>query len=285
MTIAILYESHEWSNEALRELLIEKEIDAVLIDVENEKGVDLSGYEMIVNRVFPSAWSRGHNQAYGNAKEMLERIRDKAIMQINSENAFYYDFDKKATFEVLDREGISIPLDYQWPEMAGGKAIEYPCIVKPITGGRSLETQIINDRRELETFFETRDPSKFVVQEYQDPIMGFTTRIEMVGTEFTSIFKRSLGDGHIGSYSRGSSYIPYPECSKVILKECRRALDVLDMEMGSLDVIENDNGFFIIDVNATSNVAEENTETFGFNLMAVMADYIAKVYTGLTGDR
>lgn len=50
---------------------------------------------------------------------------------------------------------------------------------------------------------------------------------------------------------------------------------LLDIEFGSLDIIETERDFYIIDVNAVSNASEDNTEMFGFDLMRETAAYIA----------
>jgi ribosomal protein S6--L-glutamate ligase len=278
MTVALLYESHEWSNKTLHALLEGKGIEIEMIDVERDGIVDLSGYKLIINRVFPSACLRGNNQAFSNTVEMLRKIRGMAIKQVNSEEAFIYDFDKNATMKNLGGIGIPTPkcLNY-----FSESSIEYPCIVKPVTGGRSLDTEIIDCEKRLKAFFSTREPSKFVIQEYHEPVKGFTTRIEIVGSDFISIFKRSLGDGNIGSYNRGSMYIPYPDCPDEIVNACRESLKILEMEMASFDVIETNDNFYVIDVNPTSNFAEENIETFGYNLMAMMANHIVGVYKSL----
>ena len=56
------------------------------------------------------------------------------------------------------------------------------------------------------------------------------------------------------------------------------AARILDIQFGSFDVIEAAEGNFIIDANSVSNVSEDCTELFGFDLMAAYARALAARY-------
>jgi ribosomal protein S6--L-glutamate ligase len=60
-----------------------------------------------------------------------------------------------------------------------------------------------------------------------------------------------------------------------------RAMDCLKIEAGSMDIIENKTGYYIIDVNSVSNASEDNTEMFGFDLMKETAAYAVKRHNRL----
>ena len=67
----------------------------------------------------------------------------------------------------------------------------------------------------------------------------------------------------------------YNDCREEILSVSRKSLDALNIEMGSLDIIEKENGdCIVIDVNSTSNFSQDNIEFLGFNPMEKMAEYI-----------
>ena len=53
---------------------------------------------------------------------------------------------------------------------------------------------------------------------------------------------------------------------------------ILDIQFGSFDVTEAAEGNFIIDANSVSNVSEDCTELFGFDLMAAYARALAARY-------
>ncbi len=92
------------------------------------------------------------------------------------------------------------------------------------------------------------------------------------------ILKRSVAENGLSAYHLGSAYQFYPECSEEIKRTAVRAMEILKIETGSMDVIETEQGFYIIDVNAVSNASEDNTETFQFDLMLETAKYAVKQY-------
>ena len=77
---------------------------------------------------------------------------------------------------------------------------------------------------------------------------------------------------------RGSTYELYPDCPAAVTDAVLEAARILDIQFGSFDVIEAAEGNFIIDANSVSNVSEDCTELFGFDLMAAYARALAARY-------
>ena len=55
-------------------------------------------------------------------------------------------------------------------------------------------------------------------------------------------------------------------------------MDLLQIEAGSMDIIENHSGFYIIDINSVSNASEDNIEMFDFDLIKETATHAVKRY-------
>ena len=85
-------------------------------------------------------------------------------------------------------------------------------------------------------------------------------------------------DNGLSAYHLGSVYQIYEDCPEDIQRVAAGAMGLLKIEAGSLDIIENDSGFFIIDVNAVSNVSEDNTDMLNFDLMKETAAYAVSRY-------
>ena len=161
--------------------------------------------------------------------------------------------------------------------------LAYPCIVKPDCGGRTTFTYIIGSDEELLDAAETMPALRFIAEEFIPPEYGFITRVEVIGGACPLIVKRSVADNGLSAYHLGSAYQVYEDCPDAIQETAVSAMDLLKIEVGSLDIIENSQGFFIIDVNSVSNVSEDNTEMFGFDLMKETAAYAVRKYERLHG--
>ena len=151
---------------------------------------------------------------------------------------------------------------------------EYPCIVKPDCGGRTNYTFIVNSPEELIRCMENVPDIQFIAEEYIYPEYGFTTRIEVINRSCALILKRSVAENGLSAYHLGSTYAAYDDCSDNIKSTVVRAMDLLQIEVGSVDIIENQTGFYIIDINSVSNASEDNIEMFSFDLIKETAAYI-----------
>jgi ribosomal protein S6--L-glutamate ligase len=302
--IGILYESKEWSVYALEKYINAmgvpaRLVDMQLFDIANERDMDeLLSFDMIVNRVFASSVFRGHHRALEQTELAIGFLRERSVPMINSYEAHYYEISKERQANALAAHGLPVPRVYgvftpaqmiaqarAQPTMqtkmqtrTQARAIQYPCIVKPDCGGRTHYTYIANNPYELGEAMKDAPDIEFVVQEYIPPEYGYITRIELIGGSCRLILKRSVTESGLSAYHLGSTYEPYDDCPEDIKDAAVRAMDLLRIEAGSLDVIENQNGFFIIDVNSVSNVSEDNTAMFSFDLMKETAAYIVKKY-------
>ncbi|SRR6056297_467895 len=284
MSIGILYESIEWSNKQLAKHLNNSGIKTELINLE-EDTIDLNSilkHKLIVNRIFPSSLFRGYKKSYKLAMSILRIIDDYNIPMINTYKSYQYDCSKISTSCILENNSLPAPKIYaffQGEISLNNYNIFYPCILKPDCGGRSKYTFILRDKKELEKSLEKIPDFPFIIQEYIHPDKNYTTRVEVVGEKIMTVLKRYIGKGNLSGYHSGSEYKDYDDCPKEILKASKEALKYLNIDMGSLDIIETINKeFYIIDVNATSNFSEDNIEMLGFDPIKVMAKHIKEKY-------
>lgn len=288
MCILILYESEEWSTYALREDIEKLGVPAELVcteqDISEEK---LAGCPLVVNRVFASAQFRGHHRSLAQMPRILEFLKEKEIPMVNPYQAHAYEVSKALSTRVLRERGIAVPEVYGTfhKQELFRALLKYPCIIKPDCGGRTNATFIVRERRELENAVGEAPDIEYIAEEYVEPQYGYVTRIEVIGGECRLILRRSLAGNGLSAYRLGSTYREYPDCAAAIQETAVRAMEILEIEAGSMDIIENDTGFYIIDVNAVSNASEENTEMFRFDLMLETAKYVVEKYHQLYADK
>lgn len=290
MGIILLYESEEWSTYALRNRIREQGIPCQLACMEDgipwEK---FSDCDLAVSRVFASAQFRGHDRSLELMPELIAYLREKQIPMLNPYQSHFYEVSKELSTRVLNKHGLPVPKVYGTFHKREGSSpeeilntlsagIEYPCIVKPNCGGRTTHTYIIHNEKEMEAALSQIPNIEMIVEEYIEPVHGFLTRIEVIGGECRLIVKRSVTENGLSAYHLGSKYQDYPDCPQQIREAAISAMRILDIRFGSLDIIEGSSRFAIIDVNAVSNVSEDNTEMFRFDLMKETAKYIAQQY-------
>ncbi|MFO7890705.1 MAG: ATP-grasp domain-containing protein [bacterium] len=287
MSIGILYESVEWSNQHLCDLINGSDIKTELINLEtgSVSFQRILQHRLIVNRLFPSAPLRGFKNSFSIARNVLKVIDDQQIPMINPFAAYAYDCSKICSMQALSKKTIPVPKSLAYfssTDQLHLKDLPYPNVLKPDCCGRCYNTYILNNQQDLKETLQNIPEQPYIIQEYIKPVKNFTTRIEIVGKDIMTINKRYLGSNGLSGYHAGSVFKDYPDCPDKIIKSSFKALATLHIDMGSLDIIETDNDqFHIIDVNATSNFSEDNVEMLGFDPIKVMAEYIINQYASI----
>lgn len=286
--VGILYESEEWSSYALEDQARACGLPAFLVNLEREDDLEvLADCGLVVNRVFASAWHRGHRRSLERMPELFAWLKERNIPVINPPAAHFYEIDKDLTTRTLLAHGLPAPQVYGVfrPCEALRADLPFPCILKPNCGGRTTHTHIVRNRRELARAMAATPDMPMLAEEYLPSSHGFVTRIEIIGGECRLILQRGVVAGGLSAYHLGSPYAPYPDCPERVRRAALDALRLLEVDMGSLDIIENERGCFIIDVNAVSNASEDNTSMFSFDLMRETARYVARRYAVLREER
>ena len=280
MSLLFLYDSDEWSNHYLIAYLQKNSVPVKAVNFENEliKPEDYANYILIVNRLFPSAYFRGNYKTHFEAACFIESLYHMGIPMINSYESFIYDFSKLKTHEALLEAGLPVPCCYSRSSSFKPDAVRYPCVIKPDQGGRSFDTHIVYSEHDLRLILEDLPPVEYIIQEYIQPDLQHTLRVEVVGEKILSVFERTMDEQGLSAYSRGSRYKKIRRLSSPLEHDCRKVMRSLNLRMGSFDIIFRQGKHYFIDVNATSNYAEDDIETNGFNPLDDMAKEMTSYY-------
>lgn len=277
--VGILYESEEWSSYKLLEEIQSFGIEACLISLEEDHAFELvNSCDLLVSRIFASAQFRAHHKSLERMPEVIKQAERKGIPILNPPRAHFYETSKALSTAILKQKGIAVPDVYGvfLPDEIDPGSLRYPCIIKPDCGGRTTCTVIISEAEALAGAVAEIPAVSMIAEEYIRPVYGYITRVEVIGGECRLILKRSVTAGGLSAYHLGSAYTHYTDCPEKLRQTAVRAMELLNIEFGSLDIIETERDFYIIDVNAVSNASEDNTEMFGFDLMGETAAYIAE---------
>lgn len=275
LKIALIYESDEWSNQSIADLLHQKWYEVEYLNIENidPDNFIISNYDILINRVFPSAEMRGHFDALAKTFELLNKLEVENIPVITGLPEFEYDCDKYKSYLKMVEAGIEVPKFQLISNIDEKVDISYPLLAKQLCGGRSWNMKYIESSKSIG---ELKIESPCLIQEFIIPDYDFITRIEFFGYDDYFVLKRILDGGKIGSYSRNSTYEIYESYSDELINTSIKALKSLNIEMGSLDIIEKSGKYYVIDANATSNFSKDYIELLGFNPIEKMVNYYIK---------
>ena len=283
--IGVLIESKEWSDYALCENIEKMGVPAKTIDMQEDGNeAEIFSCGMIVSRIFASAVFRGHEKSLARMPGVIGGLMEKGIPMINPYEAHFYEISKERSTTALARHGFTVPKVYGVftpARIMQAAAVHYPCIVKPNCGGRTNYTFIVRDPAQLAHCMKDAPDIAFIAEEYIYPEYGYLTRIEVIDRSCRLILKRSVTENGLSAYHLGSTYAAYDDCPSSVTDAAVRAMDLLRIEAGSMDIIENKSGFYIIDINSVSNASQDNTEMFQFDLMKETAAYAVKRYRAL----
>ena len=291
LKIGILYESDEWSDHKLKDELIRATASlgrpciVELIDLEEPDALDEAlNCDALIGRIFASAAFRGHRRSLAVMPKLAKQAEERDILLLNPERAHLFEVDKRLSTITLGEAGVDVPVIYAWgiPGSIDPSLAAYPCIMKPNCGGRTTFTTLASNRTELESALaEAPQDMEFLIEEYKQPVFGYITRVEIVGGKPRLVVKRSIAPNGLSAYHLGSTYELYEDVNSEILAAAERAAAALGFTFGSFDVVETPEGAYFIDANSVSNVSEDCTELFSYDMMRDYAETIAGMIANL----
>lgn len=247
--LGVLYESEEWSSYKLLEEIQDSGIEACLINLEEDQALGIISHcDLLVSRIFASAQFRAHQKSLARMPEIIRQAECEGIPMINPPQAHFYETSKALSTAFLRQKGIAVPDVYGvfFPDEIDPGSLSYPCIIKPDCGGRTTYTSIINEAEALSQAMAEIPAIRMIAEEYIRPVYGYITRVEVIGGECRLILKRSVTPDGLSAYHLGSAYSHYTDCPEKLRQTAVRAMVFLDIEFGSLDIIETEEDFYII---------------------------------------
>ncbi len=152
-------------------------------------------FDLLVNRVSPSSYLRGHTSAIFYARAYLAYTEMLGVPIINGSQAYAYELSKAAQLSLLASLGLPHPrsrvVNLVSELTNAAAALEYPVIVKPNIGGSGALMQRFDAPADLRAAVHagTLDPilgldHTMVVQEYHPPRDSAIVRVEALDDQF-----------------------------------------------------------------------------------------------------
>lgn len=155
-------------------------------------------WSLVLNRLSPSAYLRGHAQTLVYGREFLRYLEAAGVDVINGSEAFALETSKIVQYLLLRRLRLRVPRAraINHPSQAAGAAdgLTFPVIVKPNIGGSGAGMQRFDTFDALHQAAESGALSLGVdhtalVQEFIEPHGGHIVRVEILDGRFLYAIK------------------------------------------------------------------------------------------------
>lgn len=313
--LAIFYEHPEWFKPLFTELE-QREIpyDHLLAYQHHfDPAERQSPYTLVVNRMSPSAFTRGHAQAIPYTLEYLAYLQEIGANVLNGYEPYSYEFSKARQLSLLHRLGVPYPraLVFNDPAQAAAAAgLNFPLITKPNIGGSGAGIKRFDSMDELRNAADSGEIELGIdgiglVQEYLPARDQRIVRVEILGGQFLYAIRlylqsensfnlcpadycdlpenqveEGMADGVSGRGLLIEGYTPPPEVIQTVERITRAA----GIEVGGVEYLVNDlNGqVTYYDVNTLSNFVADAPNIIGFDPFPRLVDYIQARGSGLS---
>jgi len=301
--IAVLYEHPEWFKPLFAELDRRDVPYVTLHAVDHVYDPDerQTPYALVVNRMSPSAWMRGHREAIFHTLRYLEHLDDIGARVLNGAEAIRFELSKAAQYSLMARLGLRHPatrvLSRPQQALTAAAELKFPVLIKPNIGGSGAGIQSFSTMDELVD--AVRDGGidfgidhVGLLQEHLPAQDDAIVRIEIVGGEFLYAIRLLLTPGTFnlcpadycelpgiadGVSGRGLPVEAYRPSSGII-DDARRLVAAAGMDVGGVEYLVNarDGEPYFYDVNALSNFVADAPNVIGFNPYVNLVDLIVE---------
>ncbi|MEM8996405.1 MAG: hypothetical protein AAGF23_16580 [Acidobacteriota bacterium] len=306
--IAILYEHPTWFKPLFAELDRRGlSYDAIRADrlVADPAAPWPGRHRVVLNRMSPSAWSRGGAGAVFFTRRVLEHLEAAGAEVWNGTAAWDLDLSKSSQQRLVEGLGLRMPktrVVLSADQLPGASDdLVFPLLVKPNIGGNGLGVTRVDSRTELEQrvadgSLETGPDGVYLLQEYHPPKGGAVTRVETLAgrvlyairvhlgdtTSFNlcpanmgcTLDRRPAGAAGPGHATESGTRIEAVDLPREIVDEVERIARAGQLDVGGVEFLESerDGHRYYYDVNAMSNFIADPVTVLGFDPTAELVD-------------
>lgn len=301
--IGILYEHPEWFAPLFAELdrrsLSYQRIPAHMLRY--DPAARAVEYDLLFNRMSPSAYLRDHGRAIFAAQQFLLHHEALGTATVNGSNAYALELSKARQLDLLARLGLPAPRTrvVNDPAQISGAAdeLEFPLIVKPNVGGSGALMQRFSSASELDTAVTGGAVADLfaidgtaLVQEYHAPRGGAIVRVEVLDGEVLYAI-RIHNDPNQGfnlcpadicqmpttpnKMTRTIEAVTPPDwIAQAVLRICAAG----GLDLGGVEYLESDRDgrVYFYDINALSNFVTDAPRLVGFDPFVRLVDYLER---------
>ena len=301
--VAVLYEHPEWFKPLFAELA-RRGIAYEAIHAARhvfDPGEREFPYSILVNRMSPSAWRRGHADATFHTLHYLAYLETIEAPVLNGRRAFEIEVSKAQQCALFARLGVRYPrtrvIDDLTDAPGAAAGLEFPVLVKPNVGGSGAGIETFETPLELADAVTAGRvglgiDGTALVQEHLPAEDDSIVRIEILDGEFLYAIRLLLEPGTFnlcpadyclvpaladGVSGRGLPVEPFDPPEELVASALR-IVEAAGMDLGGVEYLVNarDGLPYFYDVNALSNFVADAPNVVGFDPFVNLVDLIER---------
>jgi hypothetical protein len=302
--VAILYEHPQWFEPLFAELerrgVPYERLHAARLTFDPDERE--SPYSLVVNRMSPSAWTRGNAGAIFHVLHYLAHLEAIGAPVLNGLRAYELELSKARQASLLASLGISHPrtrVVADPGELArAASGFDFPVLVKPNIGGSGAGIQAFADREDLAAAeIDGGVDGTLLVQEQLPPEGDAIVRVEILDGELLYAIRILLLPGTFnlcpadycelpgladGVSGRGLP-IERHDPPAAVVEDAKRIVAAGGLDLGGVEyLVDSRTGeptFY--DVNSLSNFVADAPNVVGFDPFVNLADLIVERAFGI----
>ena len=298
MSIAIFHEHHQWNAPLFAELN-RRGLRWSSIDASNP-GFDptfVGEWHILVNRMSPSAWTRGHTTAMLQTPEFLRNVESAGVPVINGSSAYEFELSKRNQLELFRRERVHHPQGHPVLNAseipAAAIDLKFPVLVKPNIGGSGAGITEYQTPEELAAavgagLVDDLGPDGTGLVQEKLPARGNSiVRVEILGGKFLYAIRLQLqpgsfnlcpadycdpAQGIVDASDIVEGHVPPDD----LVHKAIRIIEASGADLGGVEYLVNDldGEAYFYDINALSNFVADAINVVGFDPFVPLVDFI-----------
>ncbi len=268
-------------------------------------GADLP-YTLVLNRMSPSAYVRGHGHAIFASLSYLRHLEILGVPVVNGADAFGLELSKTAQVSLLAHLGLPFPktrvINSRAQAVAAAQTLTFPILVKPNIGGSGAKIQRFDALDDLATAVSTDGldlgiDHTALVQEFHPPVGGFIVRVEILDGRFLYAIKV------FPNPDAGFNLCPADICQdpaqvdlcpadlpktnlrvegttppQAVIQDVVRLAQAARLDLGGIEYLtsQRDGRLYYYDINALSNFVTDASRIVGFDPVPLFVDYLER---------
>ena len=313
--LSVLYEHPEWFKPLFAEL--DRRSIAFVPLYAGELSYDPAArsfpYPLVLNRMSPSSYLRGHGQGIFFCREFLRYLEDAGVRVINGYQSYLIETSKCAQIEIFERLGLRYPrarvVNHTSQVLEASSDLQFPLIIKPNIGGSGAKIQYFARREDLAGAvqagtIELGIDHTALVQEFLSARDGVVVRVEVLDGKFLyaiRLFPPQAGGFNLcpadicqdekppsaerkpvveycpgGEPEKRRMHIESYQPPSAIVEQVLAIAREAHLDLGGVEYLVNDRdgGPYFYDVNALSNFVTDAVRIVGFNPYERLVDFV-----------
>lgn len=205
------------------------------------------------------------------SEHVAEMLNDAGVITQAENDTFAYESNKFYSMKILADNDVKVPDSVYTlsPDTAvkAAKNLGYPVIMKTIGGGGGQGVMRATSENELKPVMDTMKvlEQDICLQEYKEH-SGTDTRIIVIGDDIHAYKRSSSGDDWRSNISEGGERLD-AELTDEIEEAALRAVKSVGFDIAGCDVIEIEDGIYVLEVNGAFGLNEEINEMLGEDII------------------